>query len=285
MATVSSVTPARGRARPPGAATVDSHAHVWSLDPNAYPWQPTFGYVPTAPATPDALLASMDACGVAHAILVQPSVYDSDHRFLLKTVREHADRFLPIGLVDPADPAAIEDAGSLVEAGCVGLRVNLSSDSRRAARQAHAPAWAALSNVGVPICLRAAPAHHELVLEILRRHERTRFIVDHLGLPEPAAPAAAVRRLGELAGLEHCWLKIAGLAQLSTCAPPHRDVWPLVRAAIRLFGVSRLIWGSDFPNADYRASVHLIGCMPFMTGAERHQLMAETPSELWGLPR
>lgn len=285
MATVSSVTPARGRARPPAAAVVDSHAHVWSLDPDAYPWQPTFGYVPTAPAQPDALLASMDACGVGQAILVQPSVYGSDHRFLLTTVREHPDRFLPIGLVDPADPAVIEDAGSLVEAGCVGLRVNLSSDSRRAMRQANAPAWTALSSLGVPICLRATPGHHELVLEILRRHSSTRFIVDHLGLPEPGAPAAAIRRLAELARFEHCWLKVAGLAQLSACAPPHRDVWPLVRAAIGLFGVSRLIWGSDFPNADYRASVHLIRCMPLMTGAERHRLMAGTSRELWGLPR
>ena len=285
MATVSPTARDYRRAGPPGAAIVDSHAHVWSLDPDAYPWQPTFGYVPTEPAKPDDLLGFMDACGVGHAILVQPSVYGCDHRFLLKTVREHPDRFLPIGLVDPSDPAVIEDASWLVDAGCVGLRVNLSSDSRRAERQANAPAWAALSDVGVPICLRAAPAHHELVLDVLRRHSSTRFIVDHLGLPEPAVRDAAIRRLGELARLEHCWLKIAGLAQLSAWAPPHRDVWPLVRAAIGLFGVSRLIWGSDFPNADYRASVHLIRCMPLMTGAERHRLMAGTPRELWGLPR
>src|SRR5258708_10340713 len=65
------------------AMIVDAHAHVWSSDPERYPWHPTFGYVPRTPATPQALLARMDALGIQLALLAQPSVYGADHRFLL----------------------------------------------------------------------------------------------------------------------------------------------------------------------------------------------------------
>jgi predicted TIM-barrel fold metal-dependent hydrolase len=271
------------------APIVDGHAHVWALDPDAYPWQPTFGYVPTEPAPPDALLAVMDRLGVTHAILVQPSVYGSDHRFLLDTVRDHPDRFLAIGLVDPADMTVDVTPASLVsDGGCVGLRVNLSLNPRRAASQADESRWAELEGVGVPICVRATPAHHDLVKGLLSRHPRLRLVVDHLGLPDPGSPAPTIARLTELARFEHCWLKIADLRRLSSMTVPHRDVWWVVRAALRLFGSSRLLWGSDFPNADadggYSAAVRTIESMPFLDAADRDRLMAGTSRELWGFP-
>jgi predicted TIM-barrel fold metal-dependent hydrolase len=271
-------------ASPPVVATrpsiVDSHAHVWALD--AYPWQPSFGIVPEQPALPEMLLREMDRGGVSHAILVQPSAYGPDHRFLLDTVRAHPDRFLPVGLVDPADPV---DVAALVEAGCVGLRVNLALDLDRAAAQAHAPAWAALEAAAVPICLRGGPAHLALVEAILDRHPGTTFVVDHLALPEPGRPLAAICAIRRLSAFAHCRLKVAGLDRLTSGNGPHRELWPVVQAAIGMFGPSRLIWGSDFPNANYRSSVRAIEGMPFITPAERHQIMAGTACELWGVPR
>jgi L-fuconolactonase len=267
---------------------VDGHAHVWAHDPATYPWQPTFGYVPTDAAPPDVLLATMDRLGIEHAILVQPSVYGADHRFLLDTVRHHADRFLPLGLVDPTEATVGTDAKSLLEAGCVGLRVNLSLDLQRAEVQANASAWADLDALAIPICVRATPAHHDLVVGILTRHPRLRLVVDHLGLPDVAQSEQTIARLVRLATFERCWLKIAGLARLSNAPPPHRDVWPVVRAALELFGSARLLWGSDFPSADpivgYPAAVEAIESMPFLSATDRDRLMARTSIELWGLP-
>ena len=122
----------RSTDRPSDGPIVDGHAHVWALEATEYPWQPTFGYVPTVAAMPASLLAAMDRFGVHHAVLVQPSVYGPDHRFLLKTVQDQPDRFLPIGLVEPADSTSTEEAARLVNVdGCVGLRVNLSLDSAK----------------------------------------------------------------------------------------------------------------------------------------------------------
>lgn len=268
---------------------VDGHAHVWSFDTVMYPWQPTFHYVPTEAASPDELLAAMDRHGVQHAMLVQPSVYGSDHRFLLETVRANPDRFLAIGLVDPAQTGAGAAAGRLIdECDCVGLRVNLSLDPSRAADQARSTCWNDLEAIGAPVCLRATPAHHALVLGILARHRRLRVVVDHLGLPQPGHTAETIARLGELARFEQCRIKIAGLARLADSSSAPDEVWPLIQAALELFGPSRLLWGSDFPAVDrdggYLAAIRAIEAMPFVGPADRDQLMARTALELWGEP-
>jgi L-fuconolactonase len=273
----------------PGRTIVDSHAHVWALDPETYPWQPTMGYTPTGPAEPATLLADMDGAGVHHTVLVQPSVYGADHRFLLETVEAHPDRFLSIGLVDPADPDAGRAAPSLVNEGrCVGLRVNLSLDLGRAAVQADAPGWAELEALAVPICLRATPAHHELVKTILTRHGGTRFVVDHLGLPEAGQPVATMARLSELSRFDNCWLKIAGLSRFSTSAAPYPDVLPVLQAAVELFGPSRMLWGSDFPFVDppagYEAPIRAIESIPALGPADVDRLLGGTACELWGAP-
>lgn len=270
-------------------AIVDGHAHVWTND-NAYPWQPTFGYTPTAAASPESLLADMDRAGVAHAVLVQPSVYGSDHRFLFDTVCAHRDRFLPLGLVDPADPASAGCAYSLVQdGGCIGIRVNLSPDVARARTQARGSGWTEFDALEVPICVRAETCHHELVTGILADHPQLRVVVDHLGLPDPRRPTQTKIHLAELARFQNCWLKIAGLARLSKLAPPYRDLWTVIREALQRFGASRLVWGSDFPVVDpeigYVASIEAIESMSFMTGAERDKMMSGTSRELWGVPR
>jgi L-fuconolactonase len=273
----------------PSPAIVDSHAHVWALDPEAYPWQPTMGYTPTGPAEPAALLAAMDGAGVRHTVLVQPSVYGNDHRFMLETVQAHPERFLPIGLVDPSDPGAGTAAALLVSEGsCVGLRVNLSLDLQRAIVQADAPGWAPIVVLAVPICLRATPAHHELVKRVLTRHGSTRFVVDHLGLPETGQPVATTARLRELASYDNCYLKIAGLSRFSTSTAPYPDVLPVLQAALELFGASRVLWGSDFPFTDptsgYEAPIRAVKSVPSLSVADRDMLLGGTSLQLWGAP-
>lgn len=268
---------------------VDGHAHVWSGDPQRYPWHPTFGYVPRAPATPEALLARMDALGVQVALLVQPSVYGDDHRFLLDTVAAHPGRFVPIGQVDPSEPASIANGQDLVaRAGLVGLRVIFARDVTRAADQASAPGWEELVTLGVPICLRVMPEHHHLAIGVLTAYPTVPFVIDHLGLPDrPGSPAAAAR-LAELARFANCYVKVAGLARLRGEAEPPEAIWPLVRTALDEFGSSRLVWGSDFPGADERHALDTalgeLTAVPFLSPADRLTIMGRTAVQLWGLP-
>jgi predicted TIM-barrel fold metal-dependent hydrolase len=267
---------------------VDAHAHVWALETSRYPWYPTFGFVPSTESPAADLLRQMERHDVGHAVLIQPSAYGWDHRFLLDTVQAYPTRFVAVGLVDPADAADTERAAQLVRVrALVGLRVNLSRDVEYATIQAHGQGWQQLDTLGIPICLRAEPAHWELLPGILERHRGARIVVDHLGLPEADNLPRAIDLLAELAVFEHCSLKICGLGRFSRTAPPYPDTWPLVRAAHRAFGSSRLLWGSDYPEGGqdgYDAAVRAIESMPFLSAPDRDRLMSETSCELWGAP-
>jgi predicted TIM-barrel fold metal-dependent hydrolase len=269
------------------ADIVDSHSHVWTLDTAAYPWQPTFGYVPTEPASPDELLGAMDRCGVAHTLLVQPSPYGSDHRFLHEAVGKAPARFSAIGLVDPEDPGSPELAAELVDAGCIGFRVNLSLDLPTAERQAEAGTWPQLGSLGVPICLRTTPRHQAQVKRIVAGLPDTQFVIDHLGLPEPGE-SRAIGRLVELARYDNCMLKIAGVWRASTLEPPFQDTWPILSAALDLFGASRLMWGSDYPAVrpenGYRDAIAAMRALPFMDEEDLDRVMAGTARRCWQLP-
>jgi L-fuconolactonase len=274
---------------PVRAMIVDAHAHVWSSDPERYPWNPTFGYVPRAPATPQALLAQMDALDVQLALLVQPSVYGDDHQFLLDTVGAHPARFVPIGQVDPSQPPSVSNARDLVgDAGLAGLRVIFARDPAQAACQASAPAWQELVTLGVPICLRVMPEHHHLAISLLKAYPMAAFVIDHLGLPErPGSPEAAAR-LAELARSANCYLKLAGLARLRGEAEPPDALWPLVYAALESFGSSRLVWGSDFPGTDEQHALGIavadLAALPFLSPADQQAIMGRTAVQLWDLP-
>lgn len=110
---------------------IDAHVHVWTLDPERYPWQPILGHVPvpTKPATIEALLGQMDSSGVTHALLVQPSVYGWNNAYLCDTLTRYAGRCVGVCLVDPRSGRAGDDLLYWCrERGCRGLRVNTIGD-------------------------------------------------------------------------------------------------------------------------------------------------------------
>jgi L-fuconolactonase len=230
----------------------------------------------------------MDEHGVAHTLLVQASAYGSDHRFLLAAVGEHPARFSAIGLIDPQEPGSTELAASLIAAGCLGFRVNLALDLGIAERQTEAETWRQLAALGVPICLRSTPSHQEHVKRIVARHPDTQFVVDHLVLPEPGSGNEAVERFRELARFDNCLLKLAGVWRASAVGPPFEDAWPILSAALELFGSSRLVWGSDYPavhpDDGYPAAIAAMQALPFLNGDDLARVMADTARAVWNLP-
>ncbi len=55
---------------------VDTHVHIWEIDPPRYPVGPTapgWKSVPDEPATAEELIADMDANGVEYSVIVQTS--------------------------------------------------------------------------------------------------------------------------------------------------------------------------------------------------------------------
>ena len=85
---------------------VDTHVHVWEIDPPRYPIGPTapgWKSLPDEPGTADELLAEMDDHGVGWSVLVQTSWSTWDNGYIADSVQRFPDRFIGHGLIDPQD--------------------------------------------------------------------------------------------------------------------------------------------------------------------------------------
>ena len=256
----------------------DAHVHVFDAEAPAREGH----YRPmTRP------LAEIEAIAAAHGmgrlVLVQPSVYGTDHRVMLQALRQQPGRHRGVAVLD----ASVSDSelDALHEAGVRGVRFNLVSPVGNGA--ADLPLLAP----------RLAPrgwhvqwyVHASQLPELVALQRRTRltFVLDHLaGLRADEAPAPAQwQALEELAG-GGAWLKLSGWYRLG-CAEPYEQVVPLIVRAAASFG-NRLVWGSDWPHtslphqATPRHAALLEPVRLALGEASLRAILEEIPAALYG---
>lgn len=270
---------------------IDAHVHVWTLDTDRYPWQPTLPHVPIPqePATVEQLLDEMAGSGVEAAVLVQPSVYGWDNAYLVDALRTNPGRFAGVCLVDPhADDAAAQLRRWCEQGGCRGVRVNLIAEAAAESilEPRLEPLWAEASRLGASASLQMRPDLVPPVVELARRHRSLRIVVDYLG-PAAFHDPAGVEAIRALGAEPNVWYKLLALGTDAREDWPFRDLWPLYAAAAEHFGTGRLVYGTDFPHVygsgTYEQGARWLQELPFLDAAGRHAIAIDNPRLLWGL--
>lgn len=228
------------------ARSIDTHAHI--IDPARFPFDAGPGYKP-APhetGTAEQYCAVLDAHGVGHALLVQPSGYGYDNRALLDAMARFPGRFKAIAVVDPETPEA--ELARLSERGVVGVRFNLVSYRADAlAGKAGERFLARLRELGWFAQVFADDAQWAAAAPLLRR-SGVKVLVDHFGVQDPArgldqpgfAAVVALGREGNAA------VKLSAPFRLSRRSD-FSDLDPFAEALLAAFGSGGCIWGSDWP--------------------------------------
>ena len=271
----------------------DTHVHVWADDAERYPWRPILPEAapPQHAVPPQRLVAEMDAAGVTHAVLVQPSSYGWDNSYLLDVLAAHADRFVGIVLVDPTSPDAARELERLARRrGVRGVRFHLLRSEHAAAFAPVATdVCAAAAASGLVITVQARPDHLPAVARMAETVPDATIVVDHLGLV--AAPVdrrdPRVGALLALAALPHVSVKLSGLEVLSREAYPFRDCWELADLVVGAFGASRTMWASNFPHVTARCSFGEASAIPDLclarrSQADRDRVRIGTAASIWG---
>ena len=185
--------------------------------------------------------------GVDRAVLVQPSVYGSDHTVLLAALRSDPGRYRGVALLDDSvSDAACEEMHA---AGVRSARFNILSrfgaafDAvafRRQVRRAEALGW------GISLHATAAElaAHARLLLEI-----RGEVVVDHLAyLNSAELDSEGFRFLREAVTRGNWWVKVSRVDH--RFAPPYDDAAELIRRVVSL-NPWRMLWATDWPHPLY----------------------------------
>ncbi|MCG7329154.1 amidohydrolase [Achromobacter sp. ACRQX] len=266
----------------PGAA-VDTHAHVFHQGlALANPRRHT----PDYDATLAEYLGLLDAHGLTHGVLVQPSFLGTDNSHLVEALRAAPARLRGVAVV--AQDASESELQALADAGVVGIRLNLFGLDTPALQTL---AWQVLLarvnalNWHVEVHLQAARLDGVLPALLAAG---CRIVVDHFGRPDPALGVldAGFQYLLRQADSGRIWVKLA--------APYRNWAAPACAAAGRLatqqlldaYTPERLMWGSDWPHTEHRHLASYPAATQWLDAwiddpAQRRTVLADTPLRLF----
>jgi predicted TIM-barrel fold metal-dependent hydrolase len=219
----------------------DCHVHVFDGEPVAG----AAHYTPPVRSL-GMLCDAAAASGVSRFVLVQPSVYGTDNRVLLDTLRETQGRHRGVVVVDESiADGALQHMDAI---GVRGVRCNLVSPvgNSPAALARLAPRLRAL---GWHVQWYARPSQLHEIAAFQERHRLT-CVLDHLAGLGPRHHADTVawsglRRVAEGGG----WVKLSGWYRLDAAAP-YVGLDDSIRRAVAVFG-ERCVWGSDWPHTKF----------------------------------
>jgi predicted TIM-barrel fold metal-dependent hydrolase len=230
---------------------IDTHAHI--IDPARFPFAEGPGYkpLPHEVGTAEAFCAVLDAHGVAHAVLVQPSGYGYDNRAVVDAMARYPGRFKTIAVLDPQAPE--RELAALASLGVVGVRFNLLSyRSDGLAGRIAERFLARLAELGWFAQVFADDAQWQTIFGTLRS-SGVKVLIDHFGVREPAGGLSqkgfqAVLALGREGRAS---VKLSAPFRLSRRLDDFADLEPYVEALIEAFGIEGCLWGSDWPFINF----------------------------------
>lgn len=223
----------------------DTHVHVF--DPNRFPYVPNRKFTP-ATANVDQLKRHLSTIGAGSVVLVQPSVYGSDHACLLDALEVLGPSAFGIAVIDRS--TSKEEIEQLDRTGVVGARINMVVNNN--------------SNVDSAIKLiedieLRTPEHWHIqlhvslnVLEALRERilcSSRHFVIDHFGLPDVSQgiDAPSWRQLLDLLKTGKLYVKASAPYLTSKEVAKYHDLEPFVESLIKA-NPQRVLWGTNWPH-------------------------------------
>jgi len=291
------VTPALHAARPSGTL-VDTHVHLFSSDPSAFPYPPNAPYKP-APQPVEAYVKIAVAARLDHTVIVHPEPYQDDHRYLEYCFAHEPapGYFKGTCLFDPIAPQTPDRLAALVKRNpgrIVAMRIHemrkpgtapstagaiKDRDMRSSAME---NTWRAAQKLGLAIQMHFLPYFAPQIGDLARKFPDVPVVLDHLarGGQGTSADFEDVLRLSKLPLV---YMKDAGVEYSSKEPFPHRDAKPLVRSAFDAFGPDRMIWGGIGNTMDaVEKQIELFDVMlDFASETDRAKIRGLTATKLF----
>ena len=262
---------------------IDCHAHIFTRDlPMPDRRRAPSGY--DAPL-PD-YLSQLDAHGMTHGVLVQPSFLGTDNHYLRAALQQYPQRLRGIAVVEPGiHPSELE---RMQEEGVVGVRLNLVG---LPTPDYNSPLWtqflARLRTLQWQVEVHQEARKLAQCIDPLLE-AGLQVVVDHFGRPDAALGIddPGFRHLLELGKSRQVWVKISGAYRNGAHGVGEatgRHAMPLLRESL---GLDRLIWGSDWPHTLFESTTNYDQAVALLHDYlpdpnDRAQVLWNTPAALF----
>ncbi len=232
---------------------IDAHQHFWKLKEFNYPWltsELTTLYRDFEPAD---LKPSLDENSVSGTIVVQATHSRAEAEWFLRLANENSFIKGVVGWVDLAAYDLDEQLEMLAAKGPLcGIRhqVHDEADPRWLLQGKILRGLRLVAHKELVYDLLLRPPHLKILPELFEAVPNMRWVIDHLAKPEIKSGQLEpwLSDLKRAAAYPNVYCKVSGMIteadqQNWTVA----DLRPYFEAVLRLFGPSRLLFGSDWP--------------------------------------
>jgi L-fuconolactonase len=258
--------------------TIDAHQHYWQLQNFAYEWHKQVNrpemnrdYLPAD------ILPEMQAAGIQYSVLIEADNSLAETAWMLELAQRSPHIAGVVGWVDLAAPDVDTTLDQFARDPLFkGIRLS-SAEWQSLSHGLHALAERHLT-------CDVLPREGELpqVVEMMRAHPETRFVVNHLAGQAliPGGVAPWTEQLRPLAALPHVFMKFSAIQGLAEPGPiTVETLQPYLTSALTLFGAQRLLFGSDWPVSTL--SGPYAECIAVMRAATA-SLSVEEQVWIWG---
>jgi predicted TIM-barrel fold metal-dependent hydrolase len=257
---------------------VDTHVHVFSRD---MPLVANPRHRPTYDFTHEKLIATLDAHGVAFAVIAAASPWGDYNDCILEALRAHPRRLRGTAILQPV--VGRYELEGMARDGFVGVRLPFiglpklpditTFDYRALFRRLADLDWHVHPHVEGDDLPKILPTLQASGVKI---------VVDHLGRPDPKSGINSEGFKALLRSIDkgRTWVKVSGGYRLG---PQAKEV---ARELVRVAGPDRLVWASDCPfvghegQFPYRATIDwLVDAIP--DASARAKVFGATARELY----
>lgn len=269
---------------------IDSHAHIWTNDPE-FPWAAETIRPPQHNAHPEALLDVMQASGVQATVLVQFIDYRWDNSYVARILKNFPHKFMAVCRVNPQDPAAPDQLSYWTEE--YGFRgVRLSPDPARHEDWFTGPLMEPLfkraASLHVPVLILTKPSRLPDLANILEQVPEADVVIDHIADCVDGS-TDNLQSLLALARYPRVYLKTGHIWVNSSLPYPWRDTHELIKQVYQIYGAQRIMWGSDWPLCLERTTYsqalsYLRDEMGFFSKEDLTWILGKTALQHWPFP-
>ncbi len=243
---------------------IDAHQHYWEPRRGDYDWMPEDDPILARTYMPVDLAASLRRHRIAQTVLVQAAATVEETEYLLGIADTSVSVAAVVGWIDFEKPEHLHHLRRLARhPKFVGVRPMIQDipDADWMLRDDVQWAYEAVVDLDLSFDALGFPTHLDNFLTLLHRYPDMRVVLDHCMKPQIRDHATSPQTfdrwaegIDRLAKETRACCKFSGLVTEANVDWTLDDLRPCAEHLLSAFGAERLMWGSDWPVCQLRAS-------------------------------